>query len=167
MPAKNNLVVQKIGRLTVIEDSGKRNKHGDVLWTCTCLCGAEKPAVAFNLKSGITRSCGCLQKESRFRHGFNCRGKTSGIYKAWIAMKNRCSNPNTPGFKYWGGKGISVCQEWKNDFLGFMNWALSHGYKPGLWIARFDNDGNYDPKNCRFIERLRHGDSGPRNVSRI
>jgi hypothetical protein len=68
-------------------------------------------------------------------------------------MKSRCSNPNVPVFKYYGGKGVSVCSEWKNNYLAFKDWALSHGYQPGLSIDRINNDSNYNPGNCQFITR--------------
>ena len=151
MPPKNNLVGQKFGRLTVIEDSGKLNKNGDVLWTCTCLCGAEKRAVAFNLRLGITRSCGCLQKESRFRHGFNRRGKASRLYIIWMNIRSRCLNRKSPSYRYYGERGISICEVWQRSFLAFKSWALSHGYQMNLCIDRINNKGNYEPSNCQWI----------------
>jgi len=152
MSSKKDLTGQRFGRLTVLEDSGKRNLNGDVRWLCLCDCGNIKSETGSNLKYR-TRSCGCLQKERRIKHGHNHRGKTTKLYRTWMNMKNRCVNPNIPGFKYWGGKGISVCQEWKNDFITFMKWALSHGYKPGLAIARIDSNKGYCPENCRFKTR--------------
>lgn len=77
--------------------------------------------------------------------------KYGGLYNTWVCMKNRCFNPNKDNYKYYGGRGITICKEWKNSFQLFYDWAITYGHKKGLEIDRENNSGNYCPENCRFI----------------
>ena len=140
---------QTFGRLTVISFSHK-DKRGKFFWNCKCICGKEKVIRGEKLRSGNTRSCGCLQREVRGKakrkHGMT----NSKLYTIWLNMKSRCRYPGNTMYHNYGGRGIKYCDEW-NDFEEFKTWAENAGYKEGLSLERIDVDGNYEPENCKWI----------------
>lgn len=140
---------KRFGRLICVEPDRSIKKHF-VYWKCICDCGAITIVPSRQLVSGNTQSCGCLHKEllskSRIKHG----GKGTRLYSIWKSMRYRCSNEKSNNYRYYGGRGISVCEEWKNDFLAFKQWAESNGYSDELTIDRINVDGNYEPNNCRW-----------------
>lgn len=149
----SDLVGFKVGRLEVIAYSGKGayDKH---YWNCVCECGTMTTVNTSRLTGAKpVLSCGCLRKEkllenrcSPTRHGLH-RHK---LYAIHCSMKHRCTNPNSQRWSYYGGKGVSVCDEWQ-DFMTFYSWAISNGYQEGLSIDRIDSDGDYHPDNCQWI----------------
>lgn len=142
----------RFGRLTVVESDPTRQ------WTrrlrCACDCGGETLTNSTHLKNGNTQSCGCLQQEraraSRLRHGEASNKTRTRLYRIWAAMVSRCHNPNMSAFAYYGGRGISVCPEWRNSYIAFRQWAAGNGYNDRLSLDRANNGGNYEPQNCRW-----------------
>ena len=141
------MIGRKFGRLTILEDSGKRKlKTGGgprIIWLCRCDCGNLKEVFTSRLTSGTTRSCGCLRRT----HG----DAGTLLYKIWFYMKDRCYRKKNHRYKYYGAKGIKVCPSWLNDFPNFKSWALSHGYQAHLTIDRINHKGNYSPRNCQWL----------------
>jgi len=123
-------------------------------WRCRCDCGNEVDVVSCNLISGSTRSCGCYHRERAAEantvHEMARRGECHSIYRVWVAMLQRCENPNDKRYKDYGGRGITVCPEW-HDFVLFRDWALANGWEKGLSLDRIDNDGNYESSNCHWV----------------
>lgn len=143
---KNNfqdLSGKRFGNLTVIKrvNNSKNNKPQ---WLCKCDCGNFRIVRSDNLKSGRIISCGCknICKQHRKRY--------TRLYTIWDDMKTRCYNSNSPNYKYYGKLGVSICEEWKNNFESFYNWAMSNGYEDSLTIDRINPFANYEPSNCRW-----------------
>lgn len=143
------------GKLTVLAESS-RNKFNKVTWWCLCECRRITEVIGGCLKNGYTSSCGCLKLEKLIQRNSTCKyGTTHGLskhslYSHWSAMKDRCSNHNRLDAIYYSGKGISVCDEWK-DFLPFYDWSIKNGWENGLTIDRIDSNKNYCPSNCQWI----------------
>lgn len=150
--AKNiDITGQRFGRLTVLRFD-KIDKRGEKFWLCQCDCGNVTSVSSSKLRSGYTKSCGCLQQEHR-KKGFNRRhGMTNTkLYVIWQNMKHRCNDPNNIMFQHYGGRGITVCQEWLSGFEQFLKWAEAAGYHEGLSLERINVNGNYEPNNCKWI----------------
>lgn len=158
MSKKIDLEGQRFGRLIAVT-STKKNKHGQTMWLCRCDCGNLAQIRIDHLRKNLIKSCGCLKKEltikRNFKHGDTLREKKKAarLYRIWAGIKTRCLNPSVPIFKYYGGRGIKVCAEWKNNYAAFKKWALANGYSGDLTIDRINNNGNYKPSNCQWITR--------------
>lgn len=151
MSVKINLINKRFGRLLVISESHSDGKH--IYWNCLCDCGNEKIIAGDSLKQGLTKSCGCLNSEMMKERKSTHNRSKSRLYKIWTQMIYRCENSNATGFEYWGGKGIKVCDEWRNNFMNFYNWAISNGYSDELTIDRIKSQGDYSPSNCQWLTR--------------
>lgn len=154
---KRELVGQKFENLTVIKEYG-RDKYKNVLWECLCDCGEKTIVTSGNLVTGHTKSCGCLQKiriiSSNTKHGYARRGDNhSRLYSVWGGMMQRCLNPRSTNYKNYGGRGICICDDWKN-FENFKDWSLQNGYQENLSIDRIDVNGDYCPQNCKWSTNI-------------
>ena len=157
---KGDIVGKRFGKLTVVGDYGSRTKDGKVLYRCRCDCGNEVFVRGFYLKSGHTKSCGCLRAETQ--NGLIHGQSNTRLWRIYWSMKGRCNSHN-PNYK---GRGISVCDEWKTNFDAFYKWAMENGYGENLTLDRIDNEKGYSPHNCRWIT-MKEQQNNKRNNRRI
>ena len=162
MPKLIDLTGQKFGRLTVIkreEPLRRVNGRAYARWVCECECGKTALVTGDALRRGTQVSCGCYRNEQMSKRNKKHDKTDSRAYYVWSSMKSRCSNSNVPQYKFYGGRGIYVCDEWKNSFEAFYTWLIDNGYDEsaprGLYtIDRIEPDGPYTTENCRLVTQL-------------
>jgi hypothetical protein len=147
---------KRYGRLVVVAFGGT-NKHRHATWSCVCDCGKPSTVVGIQLRSGATKSCGCLQRERASacstKHGYARFGRPTPEYRSWVSMHTRCYNPKRDQYQDYGGRGITVCARWhRSNPQGFINFVSDMGDKPAsrMSVDRINNDLGYRPSNCRW-----------------
>jgi hypothetical protein len=152
-----DLTGQTFGRFTVLGRNPRNDKNRHAMWDCVCSCGNKVTSTTFDLQFGRTKSCGCWKRDrlvlKNWRHGYWARGVRTELFR-WYAMLRRCYDRSHLSYSCYGGRGIQVCDEWRNSFEAYLTYIRSIGFTgaPGQSIDRINNDGHYEPGNLRVTD---------------
>jgi hypothetical protein len=158
-----DMLGKRFGRLVVIAE-GDSTKSGNKRWVCQCDCGSTTLSVGAGLRNGTTKSCGCLARENSIARSTTHGKSHTRLHRIWLGMRNRCYYKYQANYKDYGARGIAVCEEWRDSFEAFYAWAIANGYSENLSLDRINNDGNYEPSNCRWATRKEQSNNSRRNT---
>jgi hypothetical protein len=161
MPKLIDLTGQQFGRLIVIKKVKSNSK--ETTWECKCECGNTIITKGIYLRTGDTKSCGCLAKEKLIQRNYKHGKRYTRLYNIWRDMIRRCENETRYAHEYYHDKGITVYTEWRKNFNSFFEWSVNNGYSDDLTIDRINTNGNYEPDNCRWVTMKVQGNNKSNN----